>query len=532
MPAIKEFTNPIEGVRPSDMAESAFKQTAYSLQRTGIQGENIIRQGTGELARGIGVAGAATREIGDVFEQHQAVQQHLQAVQQDTAGRLQDAENLPGIMAKSDDPVKALQDYYQNVVGPRGDKIASGLTNEKAQASYADHRASADESFQVHYLSQAMDVMGAKTIAQADQIHANNAALVDADPHQLSYVLDQERQTRKIALGNMSVGQQATAIEHGQQQDQQLALVAVQSAARTFFRNNPTATPDQFPMGDLGKDSTGNSVLGAQGIEHAKSVVSEMHAQIDHETRERSQDAIDQYTSSFLTADGRINAAAAVRAAGAARVDPNIRPQDRNKVAAFAGTAVRQQRMEDLGFAQMRATRDDPNAVLGILKGFADGTTTLDSIGADMKAGKITPARGVEFANQLGRADQFKQTQQDPRFKAAIATATSKLHITGGLWGNDPAGNEAAKQFNADMLQRLGGLDKASREQYLDPRSPAYIGSDDALKAYMPSDEQRSAASYGLLPSGGSTPAAPTPAAGTPPASNAKKAYDLFFGGK
>ena len=513
MPNIPQFEVSPQGAQlhPNEEGPSAFARIGREQQYTSEQAGRVIAQGAGKL-------GEAAGGIYNSIEKHQTTQQFVQGMQQSTAAQIK-FDDAKQQALNSPDPTNTMKDVITQF-GEELDKIGGTFTTDEGQRQWAEHRASVFNQFAVHGMAEASTAVGEHTIASVESTKNNLIAQVDANPHNVDGVLDQLHQLFTGAKGNLTAPQQAELDKEEISTRNQIGLVSVNSAAKTFFKNNPEKTADDFPMGDLAKDAAGNSVLTAEGQLHAQAIVKAAKVQNDQVVREKSQDAIDQHTGAIYDPSTfRVNLSAAVQQGGAIQADPNIRRQDKNRAVGFIGTAVRQQLAEDLGFEAQRATKDDPATVYRLLKGVGDleKPTTLEDIGLAMEKHQITVTRGMELSARINRpaTDAMKKISDNPIVKTQFDQAAAMIR------GNVDPGNQAVRdktdQFKIDTLKTLqdvmaGGGDP---RPYLDPKSPQYLFSPERVKQYQPTkDEIANQVVVKVAPGGQtSTPPAAKPSA-------------------
>ncbi|MGO9997508.1 MAG: hypothetical protein ACLPKW_07145 [Acetobacteraceae bacterium] len=266
MPNIRQYETPVgqSDIRPSEEGPSAFERVGRTEQYAGEAAGRAISQGVNDLGRTVG-------EIGKQYEVHATTQQFLSGMQQSAQRQAQFEDEKAQALA-SPDPEAAMRTTVSKF-NEDLNTIGSTFTTPEGQRMWAEHQATAYTQALTHGMADAYTAVGDKIIQNIEATQHDFVNLTDKNPHMLASTLDQVDQMYAAAKMNLTAKQQTYMDEQHATVRNQLGLVAVNSAAKSFFQNNPNATPDQFPMGDLATDSAGNSVLSAEGLLHAQAVI-------------------------------------------------------------------------------------------------------------------------------------------------------------------------------------------------------------------------------------------------------------------
>lgn len=499
MPNIRSFqlTPQQAQLRPSESGPSAFERVATSEQRAGLLGGEALSRGFQTFGRAVDQVGSQQEDkvaqLAQQAEIHNSQQEILNGAVAHTQLAVKAATELPGILAKSDDPVKAMQDYYDNTYGPEVDKINSSMGTQKGQAWAAEHSEKSRETFFLHGMGEAMNIQGARTVAKFQQTTDNLTTAAHANPDGLADYVQQSDGILDSVKDQMTPQQQASLEEHRSNIHAQIALSAGHALADQSAATDAKAFAAGLPPPqNFEKQLNGGWASDFLNEEQRQSLLSYSKvARAQNETlaRQASQDGVDNLTSRIYDpTNGRIDYKAAAQAVGQANQDPNIMQRDRNKVGAFVSQAVRAQHMEDIGEQQLKANRDDPGTTFALMKGISEGTTTLDDIGQAAIAGKITVGRMSELAGSLQKpaADALAKVVGDPLVKSQVDQGEAIIR------GSTDPGNQAVRdksdQYKIDVYTKMRNAQMNGQDprQFVDPKSPTYI--DPSL--YKPSQQE------------------------------------------
>lgn len=501
MPNIRQFelTPNQSELRPSEEGPSALARIGREEQYTGEQ--------TGAAyARGISAIGKTAGEIDQQFEDHQTTQQFVQGMQASSQRQAQFEDEKQKALGAAD-PVAAMKDTVAKF-GEDMDKIGQQFTTTQGQRMWAEHRATAYNQALVHGLAEANTAVGDKTIQSMQTTQNNFVGLVNSNPHALDTTLDQLDQLYSAAKTNLTPQQQTRLDEQHTAVRNQLGIVAVNSAARDYFKHNPDATPESFPMGDLGKDSAGNSVLTAEGSLHAQAVIHSAWSEQRTLHLEASENAAGAALANSFGPGGVYNPSEGMKSAGEVQT-LMATGQMEPKVGASVLRSLQSMHFEVInqGRAQTRFGQEEADYARRL-------PTTVDDQAVKVDMDKKI-ASGVYSPEQVRELYNNKQITTDTYVRAYGAAATTyqkpgalsmfntpaykgeetriNAVITGTNVPGEPKVLAAQGMARRDLGVAMGNAKVAGidPQSLLDPQSPNYWPTPERLKTYAPTTQDR-----------------------------------------
>ena len=519
MPNIRQFelTPQQAEIHPSEEGPSAYARIGREEQYTG-------EQIGAAYSRGLSTIGKTVSQVGDMYENHLTTQQFVQGMQASSQRQGQFEDEKQAALA-SPDPVTAMKATVDKF-GQDMDKIGDNFTTEQGQRMWAEHRATAYNQALVHGMAEANTAVGDKTIQSIQATQNNFVGIVDSNPHALDTSLDQIDQLYSAAKTNLTPQQQTRLDAEHLAVRNQLGLVAVNSAARDYFTHNPNATPDQFPMGDLGKDSQGNSVLTAEGVLHAQAVVKSAWQEQKTIFNENSENAAGTVLANVFGKEGVYNPQAGFKAAGdiqtgmaAGTIEPKTGAAVLRSIQSMHYEAIDQSRAglrfgeEQADYARrLPAQTSDPTAVSDMNKKIASGVFAPEQVRELYNNKQITTD---DYVRAYGAA---ATTYQKPGALSMFNTPAYKGEeqrinavITGNNVPGEPKVLAAQGMARRDLGVAMGNAKVAGidPQSLLDPQNPNYWPTPERLQTYAPTQQDRADALVNKT-----MPNAPAPAAG------------------
>ena len=518
MPNIREFDLPSNAsvLRPEEQGPEAAARQARISQEIGQARGAVISQGFHAIGRAAG-------EGYQKYDDHQTQQDILSGVQAHTQLAAKTAEELPQVLAKSDDPVQAMKDYYNETYLPGTQKINDSMSTDRSKMWAAEHTAQQSGAFFQHGMAEAMNIQGAKSIAKFQSAQDNLSVAAHANPQGLDLYTQQADATLDAIKGTLTVQQQTQLEEHRSNMHAQLALAAGHSLA--------DANPKQFQK-DL-DGGWGANYLNEEQRQNLRQYSNYAERQQDMDQRRTSQEHVQDWVSNLYGDDGRIKQITPAMI-GQLHQDGAIRPQDQRSAVNLGVSLFKQQQREDEGTLEAKTMYTDPHVAADMISRIGDPTNPLtrDQIAHEVDQGHISVSLGLEFANKIApkNLDVLAKLNNNPIVKSEFDRAASV--IRGATDPGDQAVRNKTDAFKMDTLRTLQDAVTNGQDPrpLLDPKSPTYLFSPEKLDQYKPSKAE--IASQIVQPP--AAKGAPPPSAMTPEQKMdaLKKAFGGIFGGK
>ena len=563
MPNIPQYDLPLDQSRliPEDRGAGSMERAAGTEQRVGrVQQETSINLGNMEAAkwRGLGqmVAGGG-KLVDDVVTQHNIAS----AAEEHTKLAAQAAKDLPGILASSDNPVEALQNYYDKVYAPAAENINSGMMTKRSRMWAVEHSQAGAQAFMRSGIAEAITLQGAKAISSFENSVGNLADAARANPHDYEGYLKQVDSMIDGMKGTLSPAQQVQMEMHRNKVKESVAIAAAHSLA--------DQNPEQFTA-DLaagwGKGNISESTRSA--LEHYANFAA-------HEKKLKAA-----RTSGGIVADwgaGGTNLPPGQsgvwtpQGIGWLQNNPNVRPEDKPEVAEFGriGLQIEQIRKQFPATGRRAAPHGNLGDEFDLEQKINRGEAKISDLTDAMKQYMATKGQhGInnQTAARLmakmhpDKIETFAKIHRDPNLQTALQQAeefmqAESARILKGLsipeargYMNDKghmvpsqlvpgdfsgvAGNPAYKSKVRDFRNYVNHTleDAAKRgedwRQYLDPKNDKYLFGRDTISRFLPSTPE--------LQSGVTFPPYPGPTMfgnANPNAKAPRKPLDEIMGG-
>lgn len=561
MPNITEYNLPLgqSDLTPSSAGPNAIEKGAMETQRaarvtqeTGAHLGQMVAEGYGKLGRFVAGAG---KLADDYFTQKDIAS----AAEAHTKLSAQAAQDLPGIIANAADPVKAVQDYYQNTYQPAVDKINNGMITKRGRMWAAEHSESGAQAFMHTGIAEAMNVQGARAIDSFNKSIDNISDAARADPHGLDNYI---KQVDSLIDGTKSAlsAQQQVHIEL--QREKMREHVAV-SAGHALAEQNPVQFQKDLEAG------WGKGVINEQNRTLLGHYATYQIHQQKLKAASRSSGIVVDWAAGgggSVGPDGQPVAPTwNPMGIGWLANNPNVSPQDKKDAIELG--AVGNQVM--LWRRQFPATgrRASPHGNLGdefeLEQKINRGEAQIGDITGQMK--RYLQSKGQfgineQTASRLmaklhpDKVEKYSQVHNDPVLKSQRERAEEYIlaqsariakgfgppggyddkgqpnqTVNGDFSGvaNNPAYKQKIRDFRTFVDHTLeGAVDRRENwKEYMDPQSPKYLFKPENIQRFLPSTPE--------LQSGVTFPeykgqAFPNPAA---PGSIPKKPLDEIFKG-
>lgn len=405
MPNIPQYELPLgqSDIRTNTSGAEAISRAGGAVSRAARVGQETARSIGQYTTESWAMAGRMVAKGGEVLDNYITTKDIASAAEQHTALAAQSAKDLPAILAKADDPVKAAQDYYDNVWKPAADGINQNMTTKGSRRWATEHMAMASDHFHQNAIAEAMSITGAKTIAKFDSSIDNLGTAAHSDPHGV------DNYAKQID----SIGQQMKPLLTPQQQVQFEAHLhaakgnVYMAAGQALAEKNPHAFKQQLD-GGWGKDYLSDTQR-QQLSNYSHVMVREARS----DAREASQDAAEKWQSKFYDPKTGDVVKITPEVMKQINADPSLRPQDKTRIIGGAMRAYKEQQAVNNG---LEAQKNDAVTVHNLEGRMGDENNPLthDQVDEAAQKGLISSktAEGFHFSiNQLNSADPKAREQ-------------------------------------------------------------------------------------------------------------------------
>lgn len=490
MPNIPEFNLPSaqSKVEPRSEGASATMRAGRIIQETArSEGESV--------AAGWRAAGNMVGRAGGLLDDYVTQRDISSAAEAHTRITAQAAKDLPGILANSNDPVTAVQDYYDKTYGPAVEKINQGMMTKRSRMWAAEHSQSGAQAFMRSGVAEAQSIVGARAIQSFQNSVDNLSNAAHSDPHNATAYVDQADSLLNGMKGTLSPAQQIAVEGHRSKVKQQIMI----SAGHAMADQNP----QQF-IKDL---------EGGWGKDHLDAHQRELLTHYATYTAKR-QSRVAKGTSTGAMADwinGKYDQESGQdreitpEEIGRIGNNPNVLPEDKKAITRFGVTMNKIQTwMQEHKVKGKGVPTGNAGSELDLRSRLADpnNPTTIDQITdaledyAKNPHTGISPAKALEIAKKIkpAKAMDLTHLNNHPLVKGELDKADN---IISGNSAGDPKSNPAIKgkidDFRLDTMRTLQeALDRGENwREYVDPKNPKYLFAPERIQRYRPSDKER-----------------------------------------
>ena len=500
MANIPEYNLPLgqSGLQPSTGGAEAFERAGMETQRAARVTEETGRELGNSIAQGYAKLGQFVKGAGGLVDDYLTQKDIASAAQQHTALAAQAAKDLPGIIANAADPVKAVQDYYENTYQPAIEKINGGMITKRSRMWSVEHSQSGAQAFMHTGIAEAMNVQGERAITGFNKSMDNLSDAARADPHGLDNYIKQVDSLIDGTKSALSPTQQVHIEGMREKMKEQVAIAAGHALAEQ--------NPAQFVQ-DL-QNGWGKGVITEQNrqlLTHYATYV----------TRQKKLQAA--RTSSDITTDWASNGPGGIgpdgkptqptwtpEGIGWMANNPAISAEDR-QAAARLGAIGNQVMIWKK--AHFNTRHPAPHGNMGdeymLEQGIKDGKVTIGDIADGMQRYLQTHGQyGISdttAARLMGKlkpekVEKYSAIHSDPVLKSAREQAEELIEQQGQMMykgafnSGNPAVRARIRQFRMDVDNTLeGAMDrKEDWKQYIDPSNPKYLFTPDKLRQYVP----------------------------------------------
>lgn len=488
MPNIREFTNPVDGLKPDSSAEQAIARNA---QHT----EQAYAQMGQEIGSSISAAGQAYTKV----KTQQEISQGLA-----TAAEIQ--SNLTtawDVTAKNADPNdhSTADKFREEQINPLLDAWTSSFTTEEGRAWAEQHAGALRQHFVEKTLADQSLMAGTAAVNNFHQFIDGQSSTVLQDPTSLNMSLGLvDRSIDALLDNNPNITPAQAASMRSELRDK-----AREEIGKSAFIGAARANPDAA-MADLQAGKYNNILDGTtqnQMFGFAESIKREARADERAQTEQQRQAQKDDFNAKAASME-----AAMFQPDGSIKVPPGFHRQ-LVMLSQHPGASQEPGRIQALGDAAARATRDQ-----------IEGTfTRTDNATWQGLAGRIglaptdpnalthTQVNQAYAAGQLSKTDwQFlhqavENTHNDPATSQAMTHLNQAIERIKPLVGKanmygqlDQSGTANFAALHYDTFQRFneltkGGMSPIEAEKVLeDPRDPR--GMMAHLPAYQTTNKQ------------------------------------------
>lgn len=492
MPNIREYQNPINGIKPDDMGAEAFARSGRVIEENYNKAGALVGGGVRELGKGLS-------EYAEQADKQATLHQVSQGVASASAVLADNTQKWNDLAAHTDpNNMGAAREQFLNGLKDDLGKFQGGFTTDHSKLWGAEHAANLLNHFNEKTLADVSTAAGQSLKINVMKMGDNLAATIHNDPSSIDAALAMVPSSIEAMVNNshsLSAAQAITAKTELTQELQQ--RITHLSVASTMDRNVAAGTAmltgkyaNFLRPEDLQQlENYGKTVTRAN---HADAVM----ARQDQEFKERqaSEARAKQFLNEMapLGPDGRPGPVQ-IQPDAYARVlqDKTMKPSEQMTVFTFMDRITKDR-------AAGALAHNDPAIVGDFIARIGDpeNPVTQTDIADAVKAGKMTPQFGMELFGKASAENQQAMTKlnADPIVKAefdrAAARITNNINAN-GIGGMNQAVRDKIDQFKMDQLRTLQDAvaNKQDYRRFLDPKNPDYLFSDDKVDVYKPTKE-------------------------------------------
>lgn len=503
MPNIPEYNLPLgqSGLQTTGAGASALESAGNETQRAARVTQETGRELGNSFAQGAHALGSAVKSLGGIADDYMTQKDIAGAAEAHTRLSAQAAKDLPGIIANAADPVKAVQDYYENTYAPAVGKINDSMSTKRSKMWSVEHSQSGAQAFMHTGISEAMNVAGARALNSFTKSIDNLSDAARADPHGLDNYLKQADSLIDGTKGTLSPTQQA----HIEGQREKLKESVAVSAGHALAEQNPIQFQKDLDGG------WGKGIINEQN----RTNLGHYATYVAHQKKLQAAG-----TSSDITATWAANGPGGVGADGKPTQgtwnpngigwmanNPNVSEEDKQaamRLGAMGNNVMIWKK------AHFNTRHPAPHGNMGdeymLEQGIKDGKVKIGDIADGMQRylqtnGQygISDTTASRLMNKLKpeKVEAYSKVHNDPVVKSTRAMAEDyivgqTMHQFANTDTSNPALKSRIQQFRMETDQILERAvdNKEDIKQYLDPSNPKYLFSHDRLDQYRPTKQE------------------------------------------
>lgn len=486
MPNIPTYTPNLPEIQPSDVGP----ETAASAGRR-ISG--VFHEEGEQLGHAIAGVGGPVQIAANALEQEQGRQEITKGIAQSAQANMGLEQQYNAYLKANPNDPNAGAKFFQDQVMPTFSAMADQYGTKAGQEFAQRQIESYGRYWQQKTIADAATLAGHQAVNNLSiTANALGASVQQSggDSHALDFALEQFKASADNLAGaqNLAPG---VLDEHVKTIGGQLVAAAIQTqaqkpggeAAARAMLNDPKYAP----------------YLGLELRPQLENYITHEQKQIETQSREDSKNAVSDWVSNTLTNPDGTYRLWTAKDIGALKSIPGIRPEDVRTGEALGVTLFRRQEQERQGLLLGKASIDDHATVAkDILRlGDPNNPLTLQDIAKQTDQQLLTTNRAMEFAGKVSptKTPILTQINQNPLVKAELDRANAAIQ---GNLNNEgmPVVKSRQEQFRTDTLRTLQGIALADPtnphaiDDYVNPKSPNYLFSDDRVRQYIPTDKE------------------------------------------
>lgn len=500
MPNIQQYDVPEaqSQIRPSDTGASSLERAGAVTQRVGRVQQETAREEGMSVAQSWQKVGQFVGAAGHLVDDYVTQKDIASAAEQHTRLAAQAAKDLPSILANAADPVKAVNDYYDQTMKPALEQINSGMMTKRSRMWAAEHSQQGASQFLHSGIAEATNLAGARALTSFHQSVDNLSDQARANPHDFEGIISQSDHLIDGVKSTLSPSQQIALEDHRNVVHQKIAVAAGHALAEEH--------PDQFTK-DLVK---------GWGKGH---ITEEQRTNLMHYAQYVSRDKLlkAQATSASTLVDWSQGGSSGQgqpwtpQGVGWVQNNPFIHGEDKTDGVRMGVLATKVRMWSEAHTARKHpAPTGDMNDEYLIRDAIKNGKGGVKLIGDGLQRfidtnGQFginhTKAESLMKLLHPEKVEKYAAIHNDPVLKSSreqaeeqiigIATRGTDQH-GGGADASNPALKAKIRQFRMDTDKTLEAAhDRGENvQEYWDPASPKYLFSRERMERYVPSKRE------------------------------------------
>ena len=489
MANIREYTNPTNGIRPSETGADAWARAGMRISEMGHQAGQAVAEGGRQIASGV-----------ESIEKFQASHEISQGWASGSAVLADGTQEWNDALGHADpNDIGATRQKFLEGLDEKLAKFTGGFTTEKGKLWAEEHAANLRSHFNQKTIADVSTAAGHALQVNVEQGLNNLTVAVQNDPTTLDTALATVKPTVDALVDNAHElsGTDAMTARTTLVQDQSRRLVT--AAARAAIDRDPQRGLAMLEgkYGDLLPPETITTLR-----ERAEAVTRAKRADATAATVERmraEQRASDVRANEMLASwakpgpDGKPGPVGLPEGTRQSILtDPALKPSEKGFLWGMADRVERDLNKYD-------TAHNDPHVTADLMQRIGDPArpTTREEITEAVKAGNLTPQMGMElFAKTSGDlSSQMRQLTSNDLVRAEMDRAAAAIagpNLLAAIGGTNQAVRAKIDSFKVDTLRRLQDAvaKNENPQKFLDPKSPDYLFSPQRVEQYRPTKEE------------------------------------------